>query len=148
VWMLFGAIAFSAGAILTSLEMQLPALARAVPGAIGAIVLVSGVLQFSTWKAHHLACCRATPDCCELLRADARAAWRHGLRLGLHCVHCCLGLTTVLLVVGVMDLRAMAIVTAAICVERLAPGGLHAARFTGLVLVAAGLFLIAKAAVA
>jgi predicted metal-binding membrane protein len=148
VWMLFGAIAFFAGAILTSLEMQVPALARAVPGAIGAIVLVSGVLQFSAWKAHHLARCRGMPGCCGLLRPDARTAWRHGLRLGLHCVHCCLGLTTVLLVVGVMDLRAMAIVTAAICVERLAPAGLHAARFTGLVLVAAGLFLIAQAAVA
>jgi len=146
--MLFGAVAFLAGAILSSLEMQLPALARAVPEAVGAVVLVCGTLQFSPWKAHHLACCRATPDCCELLRADASSAWQHGLRLGLHCVNCCLGLTTVLLVVGVMDLRAMAIVTAAISVERLAPGGLRAARFTGLVLVAAGLCLIAKAAAA
>jgi hypothetical protein len=47
-----------------------------------------------------------------------------------------------------MDLRAMAIVTAAISVERLAPGGERAARFTGRVLVIAGLSLIAKAAVA
>ena len=148
VWMLFGAVAFLAGAILASLEMQLPALARAVPGAVGAVVLICGILQFSPWKAHHLACCRATPDCCELLREDARSAWRHGLRLGLHCVYCCLGLTTVLLVVGSMDLRAMAIVTAAISLERLAPGGERAARFTGLVLVVAGLSLIAKAAVA
>ncbi|HEX3122566.1 MAG TPA: DUF2182 domain-containing protein, partial [Rhodanobacteraceae bacterium] len=82
VWVLFGAVAFVAGAILTSLEMQFPALARAVPGAIGAIVLIAGMLQFSPWKAHHLACCRETPDCCGLLRADTRSAWRHGLRLG------------------------------------------------------------------
>jgi predicted metal-binding membrane protein len=143
-WTLFGAIAFLAGAILTSLEMQLPSLARAVPGAIGAIVLLSGLLQFSAWKAHHLACCRAMPDCCETLRADARTAWRHGLRLGLHCVHCCLGLTLLLLVVGVMDLRAMAVVTAAISTERLAPAGLRAARLIGAVLVAAGLFLLAR----
>ena len=148
VWALFGAIAFLAGAILTSLEMQLPALARAVPGVIGAIVLISGVLQFSAWKAHHLTCCRRLPDCCGLLRADARSAWRHGLRLGLHCVHCCFGLTTVMLVVGVMDLRAMAAVTAAISVERLAPGGVRVARFTGLVLIATGAFLIARAVVA
>ena len=145
VWTLFGAIAFLAGATLTSLEMQLPLLARAVPGAIGTIVLICGLLQFSAWKAHHLACCRALPDCCEALRADGRAAWREGLRLGLHCVHCCFGLTTLLLVVGVMDLRAMALVTAAICAERLAPGGLRYARFIGAVVVAAGLFLIAQA---
>jgi predicted metal-binding membrane protein len=64
--------------------------------------------------------------------------------LGLHCVRCCFGLTTVLLVVGVMDLRAMTIVTAAISAERLVPGGVRVARFTGLVLVAAGVLLIAR----
>jgi len=147
VWTLFGAVAFLAGAILTSIEMQLPLLARSVPAAIGVVVLVSGLLQFSGWKAHHLACCRAMPDCCESMRADVRAAWRHGVRLGLHCVHCCFGLTTLLLVVGVMDLRAMALVTAAISVERLAPGGVRAARFIGALLVAAGLFLTVQAAV-
>jgi predicted metal-binding membrane protein len=146
VWMLFGALAFLAGATLTSLEMQLPLLARAVPGTIGVIVLTCGALQFSAWKAHHLACCRGMPDCCEALRADVRSAWRHGLRLGLHCVHCCLGLTLLLLVVGVMDLRAMAVVAAAITAERLAPGGLRVTRFIGLVLVAAGLYLIAHTA--
>ncbi|HSE11737.1 MAG TPA: DUF2182 domain-containing protein [Rudaea sp.] len=146
VWTLFGAIAFLAGAILTSLEMALPLLARSVPGAIGAIVLIAGVLQFSAWKAHHLACCRGMPDCCGASRADVQSAWRHGLRLGLHCVHCCFGLTTILLVVGVMDLRAMAFVTAAISAERFAPGGVRVARFIGVILVVAGLFLTARAA--
>ena len=52
----------------------------------------------------------------------------------------------VLLVVGVMDLRAMAAVTVAITVERLAPAGERVARANGLVAVAAGLCLIARAA--
>ena len=43
---------------------------------------------------------------------------RHGLCLGLHCSYCCVGLTAILLVIGVMDLRAMAVVTAAITIER------------------------------
>jgi predicted metal-binding membrane protein len=148
VWTLFGAIAFAVGGTLTSLEMQLPALAHAVPLAIGATVLLAGALQFTTWKAHRLACCRGALECCHALPADARTALRQGLRLGIDCVHCCFGLTLTLIVIGMMDLRAMAIVTAAISGERLAPGGLRAARFTGLVLVAAGLFLIARAAVA
>jgi predicted metal-binding membrane protein len=147
-WSLFGVMAFLLGATLTSLEMQLPALSRAVPGTIGAIVLIAGMLQFSAWKAHHLACCRRTPDSCETLRADLRSAWRHGLRLGRHCVHCCFGLTMLLLVLGVMDLRAMALVAASICVERIAPHGLRAARCIGLVLVAAGLLQIAHTALA
>jgi predicted metal-binding membrane protein len=45
-----------------------------------------------------------------------------------------------------MDLRAMALVTAAITVERLAPGGKRVARAVGAVLVGVGLFLIGRAA--
>jgi predicted metal-binding membrane protein len=80
------------------------------------------------------------------LPADAGTAWRHGLRLGLHCSYCSAGLTAILLVIGVMDLRAMAVVTAAITVERLAPAGGRVAQAIGAVVVAAGLFLIARAA--
>ena len=52
----------------------------------------------------------------------------------------------VLLVIGVMDLRAMAVVTAAITGERLAPAGERVARAIGALVVAAGLLLIARAA--
>ena len=78
--------------------------------------------------------------------ADAGTAWRHGLRLGLHCSYCCAGLTAILLVIGVMDFRVMAVVAAAITVERLAPAGERIARATGAVVVVAGLFLIMRAA--
>jgi hypothetical protein len=45
-----------------------------------------------------------------------------------------------------MDLRAMAVVSAAIAVERLAPAGEQVARAIGAVVVGAGLLLIARAA--
>jgi predicted metal-binding membrane protein len=45
-----------------------------------------------------------------------------------------------------MELRAMAVVTAAITVERLAPSGTRMARALGAVIVAAGLIMIARAA--
>jgi predicted metal-binding membrane protein len=51
----------------------------------------------------------------------------------------------ILLVIGVMDLRAMAVVAAAITVERLAPAGEGVRRALGAVVVGAGLFLIAQA---
>jgi predicted metal-binding membrane protein len=44
-----------------------------------------------------------------------------------------------------MDLRAMAGVTAAVTVERLAPAGERAARAIGDIVIAAGLLLIARA---
>ena len=101
--------------------MQLPSLARVVPMAVGVVVLIAGALQFTAWKARHLACCREAPGRGRTLSADAGTAWRHGLRLGLHCSQCCAGLMAILLAIGVMGLRAMAVVAAAITVERLAP---------------------------
>jgi predicted metal-binding membrane protein len=121
-------------------------LARAAPAASGAVVLAAGALQFSGWKARHLACCREAPGRGRTLAADAGTAWRHGLRLGLHCSYCCAGLMAVLLVVGIMDLRAMAAVTAAITVERFAPSGERAARGIGALVVGAGLMMLARGA--
>jgi predicted metal-binding membrane protein len=145
LWTALGMAAFPVGVALASAEMQSPALARAVPSAVGVIFLIAGALQFTPWKARHLACCRA-PRCGGALPADAGSAWRHGLRLGLHCTYCCAGLTAILLVIGVMDLRAMAVVAAAITLERLAPAGDYIARVIGLIVIGAGLYLIARAA--
>jgi predicted metal-binding membrane protein len=145
VWTVFGMAAFALGVALATVEMQLPAMARAVPLAVGVVVLIAGALQFTTWKARHLACCRQAPGRGGPLRANAGTAWRYGVRLGLHCSYCCAGLMAILLVVGIMDLRAMVAVTAAITVERLAPAGERVARATGVIIVGAGVLLIARA---
>jgi predicted metal-binding membrane protein len=145
VWTAFGVIVFPVGVGLASLEMQEPLLARFVPTAIAFIVVIAGVLQFSAWKARQLVSCRGGLCGSCPLPAAAGTAFRHGLRLGLHCCYCCANLTAILLVVGVMDLRAMAVVTAAITMERLAPAGEQTARVTGAFIVAAGLVLGARA---
>jgi predicted metal-binding membrane protein len=144
VWTAFGIAIFPLGVALAAIEMQQPALARAVPLLIGVVVLIAGALQLTAWKARQLACCREAPGRGGTPPADAGMAWRHGLRLGLYCSRCCAGLTAILLVMGVMDLRAMAVVGAAITAERLAPAGERVARAIGAVVVGAGLFLIAR----
>ncbi|EEA00127.1 conserved hypothetical protein [Burkholderia sp. H160] len=141
VWTALGAAVFALGASLTALELRWPALARSVPLAASGVVLLAGALQFSTWKARRLACCRATPS----LAADAASAWRYGLRIGIDCAGCCAGLTAILLVVGMMDWRLMAAVTAAITAERLAPDGARVARVIGAVAVGGGGLLLLKA---
>lgn len=146
VWAVFGMAVLPLGVVTAAIEMQQPALARAVPVAVGVIVLIAGALQFTTWKTRRLACCRAAPGRGRMLPADAATAWRHGLRLGLHCSVCCGNLMAILLVLGVMDLGTMAVVTAAITVERLAPAGERVARATGAAAVGSGLFLIVQAA--
>jgi predicted metal-binding membrane protein len=146
VWTMFGLAAFPLGAALAAVQRQHPAVARAVPITVGVAVLIAGVVQLTAWKARHLARCREAPGHRRTLPADTRTAWRHGLRLGLHCSHCSAGLIAILLVIGVMDLRAMAVVAAAITVERLAPAGERVARAIGVVVVGAGVLLIARAA--
>jgi predicted metal-binding membrane protein len=145
VWTLCGIAVFSLGSALAYIEMQQASLARAVPIVAGAIVVIAGTIQFTAWKAHHLSSCRRSPASELTFSADGGAVWRQGVHFGLHCANSCANLTVLLLVVGVMDLRAMVVVTAAITFERLAPEGERVARAIGIVIVAAGFVLIARA---
>jgi predicted metal-binding membrane protein len=92
-------------------------------------------VQFTRWKSHHLAACRHVPRCDG--GTDVRQAWRHGVRLGLHCVRCSAGLTLALLALGMMQPWVMAAATVATGIERLAPSGERAARCVGVVLMLA-----------
>jgi predicted metal-binding membrane protein len=145
VWTLLGMAVFPLGAALAALEMQQAQFARAVPAVVGVVVLIVGFLQLTAWKARQLSCCREARGGCRTLSADASTAWRQGLSLGLQCSRCCGGLMVILLVIGVMDLRAMTVVTAAITVERLAPAGERVARAIGAAVVGVGLILIVRA---
>jgi len=145
VWTLFGAAIFPLGVVLAEIEMQQASLARAVPMAAAVIVMLAGAIQFTAWKAHHLSSCREAPGQDLTFRADGGNAWRQGARFGLHCANSCANLTLLLLVAGVMDLRAMVGVTAAITLERLAPNGRQAARGIGGVIVGAGLIQLWRA---
>ena len=151
VWMLLGAAVYPWGAGITAVTMRDPAVARIVPVATGLVVLIAGALQFTRWKAHQLACCRRegcreSSGCGRAPGASAFAAFRRGLRLGMHCCQCCAGLTAALLVTGIMDVPAMVAVTAGITLERLASAGERVARLIGIVMVGFGLVLIARAA--
>jgi predicted metal-binding membrane protein len=146
VWTVFGTVVFPLGAALAEIEIERPRLARAVPIAVGVVVAIAGALQFSAWKTRHLACCQEPSRRKRTLPADAATAWRHGLRLGLHCTSACAGFTAILLVIGIMDLRVMALVTASITAERLAANPERVARAIGTVVAGVGLLLISRAA--
>jgi predicted metal-binding membrane protein len=145
VWTIFGIAVFPLGVALATAEMQLPELSRAVPVAVGVTVLIAGFLQFTGWKAQQLTCCRQAACSNGIMPVSIGTAWQQGLRFGLHCSQCCFGLIMILLVIGVMDLRMMAIVAVAITAERLAPAGVPVAQTTGVLAAGAGLFLIARA---
>jgi predicted metal-binding membrane protein len=142
VWTALGLVVYPAGVALADLAMRHDGLSRLVPLAGALVVLAAGALQLTAWKAHALACCRDAHGLGPL-SVDRASAWRHGLRIGLDCARCCAGPMAVLLVLGVMDLRAMAVVTAAITAERLGPARI--ARLIGIVGIAVGLVLIVRA---
>lgn len=144
VWAIFGAVAYSVGLTATAMEMRWAALAQFVPIAIGIVLLLSASVQFTSWKFRELTHCRNAPAHGPE-SSDGRSAWRYGLHLGVHCSLCCSGLMVVLLVTGVMSLGAMAVVAAAITVERFAPMPERAARGIGVVVIAAGILAIVQA---
>src|SRR5215203_3614307 len=54
VWLALGVAAYPIGAAFMSLTMQQPAVSRAVPAAIAAVVLIAGALQLTAWRARRL----------------------------------------------------------------------------------------------
>jgi len=144
-WTLVGIAIFPLGTALAAFEMQMSTLARMTPLITAIIVMLAGAFQFTTRKAHLLICCREAPKNIDVAPATIGTAWRYGLRLGARCIYCCANLTAILLVVGVMDVGAMAIATLAISVERLMSDSRGAARAVGMIIIVAGIIMLACA---
>ena len=144
VWLLAGLAIFPLGIWLATLAMHYETLANAVPMVTAIIVMLAGFLQFTSWKAHQLSCCRSTYDD-DFNSANIFTALYYGLRIGLRCNYCCAGLTAVLLVIGVMNLLAMALIAIAIMAERILPSAETTARLIGVVLVGVGFCFLIQA---
>jgi hypothetical protein len=147
VWSGLGAVVFPLGALLASAQQRMPGLGRAMPIATGVVVLIAGLVQLTEWKTRHLVFDRDASARAGAMSARVDTSLRHGVCLGVHCTYCCAGLTASLLALGVMDLRVMAVVTAAITAERLAPAGARVARAVGVVGIVMGTLLIVRAVV-
>jgi predicted metal-binding membrane protein len=146
VWALYGLTVFPLGIALAAMEMRQPALARAVPMATGIVIVIAGALQFGAWKSHPPACCVAVEAERSRFNVSFRADWLQGVHLGLLCSRYCANLMAILLLIGIMDLPAMALLTAALAAERLLPAGTRVSRIIGVMVIWIGLFLTARAA--
>ncbi len=144
-WAGVGAIAFAGGAVLAASELRSITLAHMVPLSSGIVVLIAGAIQFTPWKTHRIEPCGHAPQRRFMPAFKTSEAWEHGLRLAYRDGCCCANLMVVLLVVGVMDLPAMAAATVAMHAERLLLPGTRAIRAVGFAIIAVGLGMIAKA---
>jgi predicted metal-binding membrane protein len=139
VWTLFGTLAYPIGAALASVAMHHESISRAVPRLTCGALLLAGLVQWSRWKARHLACC------CTATRIETNqpsGAGRAGLNLGVHCAQCCLAIMTFMLIAGSMELRVMLATTIIITAERVLPRPAIIARITGTAMILASSYLL------
>ena len=143
-------IVFSLGA--TALQRGLAALLVVSPmmevtsSRFGAmLLLLAGVYQLTPMKH---ACLRTCQSPLGFLMSRWRAGWPGafvmGLEHGAYCVGCCWALMLLLFAGGVMNLTVIAALTAFVAFEKLAPLGLHGARISGVLLMAAGLLMLMR----
>ncbi|MEP6990607.1 MAG: DUF2182 domain-containing protein [bacterium] len=145
MWAMVGLLVFPLGAMLGNEALRLPTLARTVPLVGSACVILAGALQFSAWRSRHLGSLHSCSPHGAALPGGLRAAWRLGVRLGVHCLSCCAGSTAVLLVLGVSDVRAMSVISVSIVAERFSRDDRRVSRTLGALAVAYGAVMLARA---
>lgn len=113
-------------------------------GLAGVVLAGAGVYQLTPAKHACLRRCRSPVG--FLLanwRDGATASAVMGVRHGLWCAGCCVGLMTVMFAVGVMSLVWMGVLALVVLAEKTLPLGAAAARLAGVGLIALGLWTLA-----
>lgn len=128
-------------------KIELSMMMAVVSAAIGGGLLVAaGVYQMSPLKSTCLRKCQ-TP----LLyfthhwKKGSVGAFNMGLSHGLYCVGCCWVLMGLLFYGGVMELRWIVGLALYVALEKLSPAGSQISRFTGMVLIGWGIWILIQA---
>lgn len=145
VWTVIAAALLAVSVDLSPIGIAPPTAPPLPPWAAGAVILCAGLIQRSRWKATRLLRCREACVPTQLHSRNVLMALTDGSRLGVACGLSCAAPMAILFVTGLMDARMMAVITAAITAERLAPCGARIARVTGALALVAGLVLCLRA---
>lgn len=111
----------------------------------GSILLMAGLFQLTPLKASCLRKCR-TPMGFLLTdwRPGRTGGFYMGLKHGQYCIGCCWALMLVLFVGGVMNLIAIAILSAIVAMEKLGPRGDAISKLGGIFLILWGIWMISQ----
>jgi predicted metal-binding membrane protein len=145
VWTVFSLLAATLQRGLAALLLVSPMM-EVTSARVGAtLLLIAGLYQLTPIK---YACLRTCQSPLGFLMGRWRAGWsgamRMGLAHGLYCVGCCWALMLLLFAGGVMNLAVIAALTAFVAFEKLTPLGLYGARISGVLLMAAGLWMAVR----
>ena len=110
-----------------------------------ALLFIAGVYQMTPLKRVCLRSCRSPLSFLMRRWQPGRiGAYRMGLEHGAYCLGCCWALMLLLFAGGVMNMAVIAALTAWIVVEKLLPAGEHAARVSGVLLIATGVWILLR----
>lgn len=109
----------------------------------GSFLTAAGIYQLSPLKSVCLKHCRSPADFISRhWRANRSGAARMGLQHGLYCIGCCWFLMALLFVGGIMNLVWIAGLAIFVLLEKIAPFGHVFGRVSGLLMIAAGIYLL------
>jgi len=144
VWVVFGAAAFagaSAGEELADRHMWLM---DSAPRIGGVLLIVAGFYQLSPLKQICLSKCRSPMSwLLNSWRDGSGGALLMGVQHGTYCLGCCWLLFVILFPLGMMNIAAMALITALIFAEKSLPISGVAVKFASLGLIAYGTLVLA-----
>jgi predicted metal-binding membrane protein len=143
VWALFSVVATASQRLLSAWFILSPMMTLTIPAAGAGLLLVAGLYQLTPLKRICLQHCRSPFNVLiHRWREGTAGAFRMGLDHGAHCLGCCWALMLLLFVGGVMNLAVIAALTVFVAFEKLSPFGIHSARMSGALLIAAGVWML------
>ena len=140
--------AFSLAATLAQWGLHRAALVSSAmvatsPALAGMLLITTGIFQWTPFKEACLARCRSPLGLILTHWRDGLlGAFRVGFLDGSYCIGCCALLMGLLFVNGVMNVWWMAVLTAFVLVEKLAPAHLWTARVAGALLCGWGVWML------
>ena len=143
VWFVIGLVPLAIYLGFSNLAAS-SSVAKWLPAASGAILVIAGLYQFTPLKAVCLRACRGPLS--FVLSHDfgggSRSGFWAGLTHGAYCLGCCWALMTVLIVVGLMNLIWMAGLAVIFALEKNWSHGVGFDRVVGAALVLLGLTVL------
>jgi predicted metal-binding membrane protein len=113
--------------------------------AAAALLVVAALYQLTPLKRVCLDSCRSPISfILERMRPGTSGAFRLGVEHGIYCLGCCWALMLLLFAGGVMNLSTIALLMAAILLERLEPFGVRTRQLNAAALVAAAAWVMVR----
>ena len=145
VWTVFSLGATALQRVLAAVLVLSPMMEMTAPAASATLLMIAGAYQLTPMKHACLRTCQSPLGfLMSRWRGGVTGALRMGIQHGALCVGCCWALMLLLFAGGVMNLTVIATLTTLVALEKLAPFGVQSARVTGVLLVAAAMWLFVR----